>query len=86
VNPLYLVKHRIDALFVADQLCQRDPRKRVLDYLVQPDDHRPDAAIALVHAAFEHARVAFAVLIQNVFVEHLDYLAEQDLIRRTRQK
>ena len=52
---------------------------------MQPDNDRPDAAVAFVNAAIEHARVAFAVFIEHVGVEDLDDLAEANFACRTCQ-
>src|SRR5690242_14001517 len=76
VYPLYLVKHRVDRAFVANELCERDLRQSILDDLVEADDNRADAAITFVNARIEHARIAVAVLADDVGVEHLDDLAK----------
>lgn len=86
VYSLYLVEHRVYALFASDHLRERYPRERVLDDLMQPDDHRPDAAIARMDAFFHHARIALAVLIEHVFIQHLDYLIQVDIFGRTRKE
>ena len=76
-SPISAVSSRCDAASartLADELGQRNLGKRVLDDLVQPDDHRPDAAVALMHARIEHTGVALAMLAQNFLIEHLDDL------------
>ena len=50
MNSLYRMKHRVDRFFVSDELRKRYLRECVFDYLVQADDDRPDAAIAIVNA------------------------------------
>src|SRR5690606_8099864 len=85
-RPVYrmnAMEHRIDGTFVADELSKRYLRQRILDQRVKPDDHRANAAVSVMHAGIEHTRVAAAMLIQHVFVEHLDDLAQTDIFRRT---
>src|SRR3954447_20891526 len=81
MDPLYRMKHRVDRLLIADKLRQGYLRKCIFDDLMQADDDRPDAAAAFVHARIEHAGIALTMRAQNIFVEHLDYLAEMDLAR-----
>ena len=81
MQALYLVEHRVHRFLIPNEARERYLRKRALHYLVQPHDHRPDAAIALMHARIEHPRVASAMGAQNVLVEHLDEIAVGQIIR-----
>ena len=86
VNTLDLMKHRIDRTFRSDELSQCNLRKCIFDDLMQPYDHRPDAAITIVNARIKHPRIAFAVLREHVLIQNPDDLAEANVARRPRQK
>lgn len=69
------MEHRVNGTFAADELSERYLRKRILDQHMQPDYHRANAAVAVMHAGIEYARIAAAVLTQHVFVKYFDDLA-----------
>ena len=75
VNALNTVKYLADCQLISDQLRKRDLRQRVLYDLVQANDYRPYPAVAFMYADLKDARVAFAVLAEDVLVEDLDDLA-----------
>ena len=82
MDSLNTVKHSVDRTFVADHLGEGYLRQSILDDLVKANDDGPDAAIAFVHAAVEHARVAVAVLGHDVFIKDLYYLIKLDILSR----
>ena len=75
------MKHLIHRPLVSHKLCERYLGKSVLDDLVKPDKHRSDAAVAVVNARIEHARVAPAVLVHGIVIEHSNDLAQANVRR-----
>src|SRR5262245_51585449 len=61
LDALNLVQSRVDICFSAQQLRQRDFGERVVDDLVQLDDHRSNTAVAGMNARVKHARVTLAM-------------------------
>lgn len=86
VNSLYLVKHSVYRTFRPDQLRQRDLRECVFHDLMQADDHRPNAAIALVNTRFQNACVTVTMLGQHILIQHPDYFTEAYIFRRPGEK
>src|SRR6185295_1819234 len=78
-DALNLMQRRVDVRFGAEQLRKRDFTERVVDDLVQLDDHRTNAAVACVHARVEDACVALAVRLGRFAFEDSYYLVQPDL-------
>src|SRR5688572_29282234 len=52
---------------------------------MEPDDDRPDAAVARVNAGVQHARVRLAEAIHRVLVQHANHFVQTNLRSRSRQ-
>jgi hypothetical protein len=61
----------------SQQLRKRDSAERVVDDLVQLDDHRANAAVAGVNARIENARVALAMRLGRFAFENAYHLVQR---------
>ena len=85
-DALNLVQHGVDVCFGAQQLRKRDVGERVVDDLVQLNDHWSNAAISGVHARIEDARVTLAMRLRGFAFEHSDHLIQMDFRRWFRER
>lgn len=83
---LNLMKCCIYLRFAPNQLRQRYFRQSVLHNLVEPYDHRPNAAITRVNTNIQYPGVRLTKLVDRVLIQNADYFIQSNVCRRPRQR
>src|ERR1043166_5143262 len=86
LDALNLVQGRVDVRFRSQQLRKRDVGERVVDDLMQLDDHRTNTAITRVDARVKDARVPLAARFSGFALEDANHLVQVNLGRGSHER